>query len=141
MNKKVRRILAWCIPLYCISAIWVFGNPNILEKTNIINFDAQSYAENYTKRDLDTFFAPIIIFFNRAVTLYGAPFFAILLVFLLIFIMGFIFSNTFGLVFSLLFGCCKVDLKKAQLKKDMWFDARMPISEMGDEVDLYISLL
>jgi uncharacterized membrane-anchored protein YhcB (DUF1043 family) len=111
-----------------------------LEKTTIVSFDAKSYAANATGENLDSFFGPLIKFFDRATNLYGVPFFAILLIFFAIFILGFVFNNIIGSVFGLVFGCCKINLTKNKTKQDMWFDARVQSSEMADEFDLYKSL-
>lgn len=140
MNRKVRRILAWSIPIFCISAIWILGNPNILEKTTIVDFDAQSYADQVTRDNLDSMFAVIQVFFERSVNLYAVPFFIILLLYVLIFILSFLFSNVIGTILTILFGCCKVHLKKDPTRRDMWFDARVPTNEMSDEFDLFNSL-
>lgn len=140
MNKKARRMLSWCIPLFCFSAIWAYGNPNVLEKTNIVEFDAKTYANNVTDRNLDSYFGPVVMFFNRGTNLYGVPFFVILIIYVALFILGFLFSNVLGLIFNLIFGCCKVKLKKDKTKKDMWYDARVATNEMSDEFDLYNSL-
>ena len=126
MNRKVRHILQWAIPIYCIACIWVFGNPNILEKTNIVDFDAKSYANDVTDQDLDSFFAGFIKFFDRATNLYGLPFFIILLLYTVYFALGFVIKDLLGLIYKILFGCCKVKLKKDNTRRDMWFDARIP---------------
>lgn len=140
MNKISRNLLRWCIPIFCFSSIWAFGNPNILEKTELVKFDAASYANDVTDSNLDSFFGPIITFFDRSTNQYGFPFFAVFLVFFIIYILGFLFNNVLGLLFKILFGCCTVKLKKDMTKKDHWFDYRVASKEMSDEFSLYTAL-
>lgn len=140
MNAQARNILKWSIPIYCVACIWVLGNPNILEKTDILGTSAQAYADNMTTSNLDSFFGGLIKFFDRATNVYGLPFFLILILFILQFVLSFIFADVLGLVVKLLFGCCKVNLKKDETKRDMWFDALVSKQEMDDEADLYNSL-
>lgn len=141
MNRQVRHLLGWCIPIFCISSIWAFGNSNILEKPSFITLDAKSYANSITESNFDNFFGTLVKFFDRATNIYGIPFFIVLLLFILIRILGFIIVNIFSLIFKLLCCCCHVKLKQDDLKDDMCFDARVPSSEMAEEFNLYNSLV
>ena len=140
MNQISRNLLRWCIPIFCFSAIWAFGNPNILEKTDLVSFNASDYANEVTDSNLDSFFGPVITFFERATNQYGVPFFVIFLLFFIIYILGFLFNNVLGLLFDILFGCCKVKLKTDKTKKDNWYDFRVASKEMADEFSLYSAL-
>lgn len=87
INRKARKILSYGIIMFSFSAIWTFGNPNILEKTDIINFDAQAYSENVVKKDFNSLYGPLYHFFGRSTNLYGVPFFLVLIICLVIFIL------------------------------------------------------
>ena len=111
LNRQSRNLLIWCIPIFCISAIWVLGNPNILEKTEIISFDTLKYKNLVFKEDQNKFFAPMVKLFDRATNLYAIPFSAILIAYVLLYLIWFIFGNLLGGLLGCICSCCKVKLK------------------------------
>ena len=136
MSQKSRSILYVVIPFYLILCIWVFGNKNLLDETQL------SYAQTFKQRAPSTssnyqqFFGPIIKFIDRCTNGNVVIFTALLCVWVLYIIFKFVFGNIVWILWNCL---CKWCVKKAVIKtknRDVHYCWRVEDVYIGEEFEL-----
>ena len=103
LQIHARRIMQWCFLMYCLIAIWVFGNRNILEDSGKLPEISSSFQG--VKENFDTSGRIFSVFFERFIHPHGLGFALIFIIFALFMVVRYFFTE----FLSCLFSFCKKD--------------------------------
>ena len=143
MSQRARGILSAVVPIYLILCVWIFGNINILDETDLSyaqlvesnRFVTLDTIKNNTS-SYESFFGPLVKFFDRCTSGNAIYFFLVLLAYCLYLIARFLLGSfMFGLI-KLICTCNKKGEKLRVKNKNIHYCWRVPDVFIADEVHL-----
>lgn len=138
MNSLTRNILQLAVVFFCISSIWVLGNKNIIEESNIIHFNyiKPTYSGN-NEEFRSEFYSALLKFIDRIFNIYGLPFAIVAILMINYWVSKYLLIDLILSMLNLMFGCCSIfgrRFTKFKIKDD--FYSKVDSAEMRDEIEL-----